>query len=53
MTKQTSIKALDEWKLHKATLIAYMHEKIKMQDWHGVSDCANDLRVLEATAWWH
>jgi hypothetical protein len=32
----------------RATLIAYLHHKIEVGDWHGVSDVANDLRVLEA-----
>ena len=29
-------------------LIAYLKMKTDECDWHGVSDCANDLRVLEA-----
>jgi hypothetical protein len=29
-------------------LIAYLHVMIARNDWHGVSDAANDLRVLEA-----
>lgn len=29
-------------------LIAYMQVMIARGDWHGVSDAANDLRVLEA-----
>lgn len=32
----------------RATLIAYLHHKVDLADWHGVSDAANDLRVLEA-----
>lgn len=32
---------------HKA-LIQYLQAKVIQQDWHGVSDVANDLRVLEA-----
>lgn len=34
---------------HRAILIAYLKAKIELSDWHGVSDAANDLRVLEAT----
>lgn len=30
------------------TLIAYLLVKVGERDWHGVSDAANDLRVLEA-----
>jgi len=29
-------------------LIDYLYMKAKQRDWHGVSDAANDLRVLEA-----
>jgi hypothetical protein len=32
----------------RAALIEYMRHKIEIEDWHGVSDAANDLRVLEA-----
>jgi hypothetical protein len=33
---------------HRAALIAYLRHKVDAADWHGVSDAANDLRVLEA-----
>jgi len=29
-------------------LLRYMQVMIERNDWHGVSDAANDLRVLEA-----
>jgi hypothetical protein len=29
-------------------LIEYMRVMIAREDWHGVSDAANDLRVLDA-----
>lgn len=29
-------------------LITYLEVKLKERDWHGVSDAANDIRVLEA-----
>jgi len=29
-------------------MIAYMQLKIRQRDWHGVSDAANDIRVMEA-----
>jgi hypothetical protein len=32
----------------RATLIQYLLVKVQESDWHGVSDAANDLRVLEA-----
>jgi hypothetical protein len=32
----------------RETLIAYLKMKVDQADWHGVSDAANDLRVLEA-----
>ena len=33
---------------HHAALVTYLLAKVEVQDWHGVSDAANDLRVLEA-----
>ena len=32
----------------REALITYMLVKVQEADWHGVSDAANDLRVLEA-----
>lgn len=32
----------------RRVLIAYLKAKVEMGDWHGVSDAANDLRVLDA-----
>lgn len=32
----------------RQALITYMRVKMDEGDWHGVSDAANDLRVLEA-----
>lgn len=29
------------------TLVAYLKLKVEQRDWHGVSDAANDIRVLE------
>lgn len=31
----------------KAVFIEYLYQKIVAEDWHGVSDVANDLRELE------
>ena len=33
---------------HHKALVAYLLAKVETKDWHGVSDAANDLRVLEA-----
>lgn len=30
-------------------LIEYMKVKMELEDWHGVSDAANDLRELDAS----
>lgn len=40
--------AEDAYAKARATLVAYLHHKVELADWHGVSDAANDLRVLEA-----
>lgn len=32
-----------------AKLTEYLQMKVEEKDWHGVSDAANDLRVLEAS----
>ena len=32
----------------RETLIRYLKHKTEIADWHGVSDAANNLRVLEA-----
>ena len=29
-------------------LIAYLLMKVRQEDWHGVSDAANDLREMDA-----
>lgn len=33
---------------HREALIAYLLSCVEREDWHAVSDAANDLRVLEA-----
>lgn len=33
---------------HHRALVEYLKAKVDQADWHGVSDAANDLRVLEA-----
>lgn len=37
-----------EYKSRRSALITYLKVKADQADWHGVSDAANDLRVLEA-----
>jgi len=32
----------------RQTLVAYLHDKVADEDWHGVSDAANDLREVDA-----
>lgn len=34
--------------LQIAAMKVYLNAKVVSEDWHGVSDAANDLRVLEA-----
>jgi hypothetical protein len=37
-----------DFDVQKRILIDYMRVMIALEDWHGVSDVANDLRELEA-----
>jgi hypothetical protein len=41
-------KDYEDYDVQRLTLIEYMYVMIARRDWHGVSDAANDLRVLEA-----
>ena len=34
----------------RKTMVDYLLLCVKREDWHGVSDAANDLRVIEAEA---
>jgi hypothetical protein len=43
MTKDYS-----DYETQRAILLEYMQVMIARGDWHGVSDAANDIRVLEA-----
>lgn len=36
------------YKEQKIAYIQYMLMNVELEDWHAVSDAANDLRVLEA-----
>lgn len=40
--------SMTEYEGRHAALVAYLRVKADQADWHGVSDAANDLRVLEA-----
>lgn len=37
-----------DFKVQKQILLDYLQVMIAIEDWHGVSDLANDLRELEA-----
>ena len=41
-------KEYTDYETQREILIEYMRVMIARSDWHGVSDAANDLRVLEA-----
>ena len=41
-------KDYSDYETQRAILMEYMQVMIARGDWHGVSDAANDLRVLEA-----
>lgn len=32
----------------KAQLVAYLHSKLKSEDWHAVQDAASDIREIDA-----
>lgn len=40
---------LSQLQQRRAILLLYLRAKTDEGDWHGVSDAANDLRVLEET----
>jgi len=41
--------SVDSYDADHATLVAYLLCCVRRMDWHGASDAANDLRVLEAS----
>lgn len=49
MMKQAQLDAKARYEKHHTALVTYLQVKVEAQDWHGVSDAANDLRVLEAS----
>ena len=42
------IKNYSDFATQKEILLDYLQVMVALQDWHGVSDVANDLRELEA-----
>lgn len=44
----TQIKDYHDFETQKQILLEYLQVMIAIEDWHGVSDLANDLRELEA-----
>ena len=42
-----SPKLLEGLERHRATLVQYVKDRIEDEDWHGLSDAANDLRELD------
>ena len=44
----TVIRGTEDYKEKKKHLVKYLLMKVVEEDWHGVSDAANDIRVLEA-----
>lgn len=47
MTKKIN-KDYTDFQTQKEILLDYLQVMIAIEDWHGVSDLANDLRELEA-----
>lgn len=41
-------KNYNDFETQKQILLEYLQVMIAIEDWHGVSDLANDLRELEA-----
>ena len=41
-------KDYNNFEIQKQILLDYLQVMIALEDWHGVSDVANDLRELEA-----
>jgi len=39
---------LEEYEKNRAAYTEYLLMCVRISDWHGVSDAANDLRVLDA-----
>lgn len=48
MPRKRSKESLDE---ERQSLVNYLNQKIKVEDWHGVADAAMDLREVDAKIW--
>ena len=46
--KKNLIKDYTTFEVQKEVMLEYLQVAIAIEDWHGVSDIANDLRELEA-----
>jgi hypothetical protein len=46
--KRNGIPNPSEYEKNRAAYVEYLLMCVRLGDWHGVSDAANDLRVLEA-----
>ena len=46
--KKSDSKDYHDFQTQKEILLEYLQVMIAIEDWHGVSDLANDLRELEA-----
>ena len=46
--KKSQTKDYHDFTTQKEILLEYLQVMIAIEDWHGVSDLANDLRELEA-----
>ena len=46
--KETKVKDYTTFEVQKQVMLEYLQVAIAIEDWHGVSDIANDLRELEA-----
>ena len=38
-----------DYELEHKIMVEYLLLCVRLKDWHGVSDAANDIRVMEAT----
>ena len=43
-----SVRLKSVYEIERDVMRQYLKHKLELDDWHGVSDAANDLRVLEA-----
>lgn len=46
--KPQGLEHYQDWETQKRILLEYMQVQIALEDWHGVSDAAMDIRELQA-----